>query len=454
MSRIQRILIVDDERVMIDYLSDLLKGRYLVDTARSYQEATAQMRAKAYDLIIADLQLGEQSSGLALIEASNSLPTPVPVVVMTAYASVEMAVEAIKKGAVDFLPKPFGPKELENILTDRRPLDRQRRAGFSVPVKHMGSKRLILGKSEAMRRVYELVENVANTRATIMLTGESGTGKELIASAAHRLSQRSNSPFIKVNCAAITDTLLESTLFGHEKGAFTGAIKRTPGKFELANGGTLLLDEISEMKHELQSKLLRVLQEREFELIGGTVTMPVDVRIIATSNRNLREEVKNGNFREDLYFRLNVVPIRMPPLRDRPEDIPELLDFFLDQSAAENCVPRPSISPALVDELKGMAWPGNVRQLQNSVERAVVLSRGRGLTAESFMFGEDMTDAPQKQDFERDITIKEMEKRMIIATLGRFRENRTQAAKHLGISVRTLRNKLNLYRQKSRSTAA
>jgi len=453
---IRRILIVDDERVMTDYLRDMLQDRYELTTAASLQEAQAALGRTSFDLILTDLQLENDSSGLELLSSSSAQRQAVPVVVMTAYASTDRAVEALKRGAVDFLTKPFGARELEAAIARVQETASLPLSGATLSGREqIGKKRLVIGKSESMRRVYDLVAEIAPTRATVMLTGESGTGKELVASAIHQLSRRARSSFVKVNCAAITDTLLESTLFGHEKGAFTGAIKRTPGKFELANGGTLLLDEISEMKLELQSKLLRVLQEREFELVGGTQTIPVDVRIIATSNRNIKEEVRRGRFREDLFFRLNVVPIHIPPLREHPEDIPELLEHFIAESAAENGVPRPNLSPELARELCRLPWPGNVRQLQNAVERAVVLSKDGSLDLADFLLDEDIGRREDAQrGFDQDMTLKDMEKRMILATLERFRENRTQAAKHLGISVRTLRNKLNLYRQKSRGTAA
>ncbi|MBN2169889.1 MAG: sigma-54-dependent Fis family transcriptional regulator [Candidatus Krumholzibacteriota bacterium] len=454
MSDKRRLLVVDDERVMTDFLGDMLSERYDVSTTASLRTARDLMGTRDFDLVITDLQLEKDDSGMSLVDECRE--RGLPVVVMTAYASVDRAVEAMKRGAVDFLTKPFGGQEMEAVLRtalDGRRSGRRGLAEFSRL--QTGPRRLVLGRSEAMRRVMEMVEAVATTRATVMLTGESGTGKEMVAAALHAMSRRAGGPFIKVNCAAITDTLLESTLFGHEKGAFTGAIKRTAGKFELANGGTLLLDEISEMKQELQSKLLRVLQEREFELVGGTTTLPVDVRIVATSNRNIKEEVRKGNFREDLYFRLNVVPVHVPPLRERREDIPDLTAHFIRLSAIENGVPEPQLPPALLAELMRLPWPGNVRQLQNTVERAVVLARGEQLALDDFLLEEEVLRAADAApSFDQDMTLKEMEKRMILATLSRFRENRTQAARHLGISVRTLRNKLNLYRQQSRSATA
>jgi DNA-binding NtrC family response regulator len=449
-SEIRRLLVVDDERVMTDYLIDLLRDRYTVTVAGSIADAKAKLAESPCDLVLTDYQLERPDGGLEVLRASRE--RGVPVVVMTAYATLAAAMAALRGGAADFLPKPFGLRELEAVFARLGESERRRpRLEAATPVR--SGARLVLGCSEAMQRVHAMAANVAPTKATVLLTGESGTGKELVAAAIHAMSRRAQGNFIKVNCAAITDTLLESTLFGHEKGAFTGAIKRTAGKFELAQGGTLLLDEISEMKVELQSKLLRVLQEREFELVGGTRTLPVDVRIIATSNRNLKEAVRQGHFRDDLYFRLSVVPIHLPPLREHREDIPDLVRHFIAQAAADNGLARPELPAPLLRELQQQAWPGNVRQLQNAVERALVMAQGAPLELGHFLLDDDL-QAPARSGPEVDaaLTLKEMEKRMIMASLTRYHENRTQAARHLGISVRTLRNKLNLYREQVRAT--
>ncbi len=449
MSEIRRLLVVDDERVMTDYLNDLLGERYAVAVAASIGEAKAKLAAEPYDLVLTDFQLERPDGGLEVLRAGRE--RGLPVLVMTAYATLASAMAALRGGAVDFLPKPFGLRELEAAIARLGEGGSRRPRPDGTAATRSGAQ-LVLGCSEAMQRVHALAANVAPTKATVLLTGESGTGKELVAAAIHAMSRRAQGSFIKVNCAAITDTLLESTLFGHEKGAFTGAIKRTPGKFELAQGGTLLLDEISEMKVELQSKLLRVLQEREFELVGGTRTLPVDVRIIATSNRNLREEVRKGSFRDDLYFRLSVVPIHLPPLREHREDIPDLLRHFIAQAAAENGLPRPEMTPSLLRELQQQSWPGNVRQLQNAAERAVVMVQGGQLELGHFLIEDDLQEPGRSTaEFDAALTLKQMEKRMILASLARYHENRTQAARHLGISVRTLRNKLNLYREQTRA---
>ncbi len=463
MSHKRRILIVDDEAVMTGFLGDLLSRDFQVDSAPSAEEAAALIGSQDYDLVFTDMQMETRESGLDVLSYCRRSRPQLPVVLMTAYGTVENAVEAMKLGAREILTKPFGPGELfsliERVLEERvDPMSSQNKEKVrseELQKPNPSHKHKIIGDSPSMHRIYSVVENVAETNATVLLTGESGTGKELVASLIHNLSRRSEGPFIKINCAAITDTLLESTLFGHEKGAFTGAIKRTPGKFELANGGTLLLDEISEMKPELQSKLLRVLQEREFERVGGITTIPTDVRIVATSNRNLKEEVRSGNFREDLYFRLNVVPLHLPPLREREGDISLLLDYYLDRYAEEHGLVRPELEPGLLESLQRMPWPGNVRQFQNAVERAMVLSRNRRIGMRDFLFDYDLGDRQEKKDlFDEDLTIREMEKKMIHAALGRFQNNRTQAARHLGISVRTLRNKLNQYRGEREAVGA
>ena len=350
------------------------------------------------------------------------------------------------------MPEPresmtYGEPERVQIQTPARYTAAERAAAAGLPPLHSANPR--------MRRVLTQVRSLARVQATVLIQGESGTGKEVIARALHAHGRRPGRPFVSVNCAALPDGLLESELFGHERGAFTGATRQRPGKFELAAGGTIFLDEVGAAEMRVQARLLRVLQEREFELVGGTTTLPVDVRIVATSNRNIKEEVRKGNFREDLYFRLNVVPVHVPPLRERREDVPDLTAHFIRLSAIENGVPEPQLPPAVLAELMRLPWPGNVRQLQNTVERAVVLARGERLGMEDFLLEEEvLRTADAAPGFDQDMTLKEMEKRMILATLSRFRENRTQAARHLGISVRTLRNKLNLYRQQSRSATA
>jgi two-component system, NtrC family, response regulator AtoC len=452
-SQNRRILIVDDEAVMTGFLGDLLSRNFQVDSAPSAEEAAALIGSQNYDLVFTDMQMEHRESGLDVLSYCRRTRPDLPVVLMTAYGTVDNAVEAMKMGAREILTKPFGPGELfsliERILEERvEEAQHKTRNNDAVTRSPKNKERHnIVGESKSLQRIFTIVENVAQTNATVLLTGESGTGKELVAALIHASSRRSSAPFIKINCAAITDTLLESTLFGHEKGAFTGAIKRTPGKFELANGGSLLLDEISEMKPELQSKLLRVLQEREFERVGGITTIPTDVRIIATSNRNLKEEVRKGHFREDLYFRLNVVPLHIPPLRERDGDVPLLLNYFLDRYSEEHGLERPELEPGLLESLQRMPWPGNVRQFQNAVERAMVLGRNCRIGMRDFLLDYDLGERQEKKDlFDEDLTIKEMEKKMILAALGRFQDNRTQAARHLGISVRTLRNKLNQYR--------
>jgi DNA-binding NtrC family response regulator len=368
---------------------------------------------------------------------------------MTAYGTVETAVEALKEGADDYILKPFSPDELE--LAVDRAVERARLAQENRYLREALNEpydlRTMVGESTAMRVVYEQVHKVADSRATVLVRGESGTGKELVARAIHQLSPRASQPFIKVNCAALSAGLLESELFGHEKGAFTGAHERKIGRFELADNGTLLLDEVSEISPELQPKLLRALQEREFERVGGNRTIEVDTRIVATSNRDLEKAVADGDFREDLFFRLNVIPIHLPPLRERKEDIEVLLEHFIERYARENGRAIESISQDARKGFLNYDWPGNVRELQNTVERAVVLADSPVLEPRHFSLNASGRLRPAGDYVSVPIgtTVADMERALIFRTLEKCANNRTHAAKLLGISVRTLRNKLKEY---------
>jgi DNA-binding NtrC family response regulator len=379
---------------------------------------------------------------------------------MTGYSSIEHAVISIKTGAIDYLTKPIRAETLEIAVQQALEVVRLRRENetFRREILKIRSTRALIGESESFRRIMEVITTVAPTRATVLLQGESGTGKELFARALHDQSPRQDAPFVTMNCAALPEGLVESALFGHEKGAFTGATVRTAGAFERAHSGTLLLDEISEMRLDLQSKLLRVIQEQEFERVGGTQVIKVDVRLVATTNRDLKAEVDAGRFRSDLYYRLNVVPIRTPPLRERVEDIPRLLHHFMHRMAENLGTPVPGIAPETVQLLQRYAWPGNVRELANAVERAVILSRGTVLLPGAFDdqlrdAGEPVSPpalvpsvgqagapaAAEPLPFDLD----EIERRAIVRALEATGGNRTRAAKLLGISERTLRNKLN-----------
>jgi DNA-binding NtrC family response regulator len=370
-------------------------------------------------------------------------------IIMTAYGTVDTAVTALKEGAFDYIMKPFTPDELE--LAVGRALERERIARENQYLRAELNKRYdfasMVGSSEAMTRVYEQIQKVADSRATILIRGESGTGKELVARAIHYSGVRRDRPFIKVNCAALSAGLLESELFGHEKGSFTGAHERKIGRFELADSGTLLLDEVSEIGIELQPKLLRALQEREFERVGGSAPIKVDTRIICTTNRNLEDAVEKGLLREDLFFRLNVIPVVLPPLRDRKEDIPALMESFLKRYVQENNRSITGFAPETLELFMEYEWPGNVRELQNTIERAVVLSSARLLGPEHFSFGPSRANRGNGNSVSVRIgtTVGDMEKELILRTLDKYGQNRTHAAEVLGISVRTLRNKLKEY---------
>jgi DNA-binding NtrC family response regulator len=385
----------------------------------------------------------------------------IPVIILTGHGSIEHAVSAIKAGAADYITKPPQPEQLEHVVTQALHIARLKRENDALrrEVMEVRAAREIVAKSPVMRAVMQTVSTAAPTRATVLLQGESGTGKELFARAIHDQSDRRDRPFVKLNCAALPEGLVESALFGHEKGAFTGAIRRVEGAFERAHGGTLLLDEITEMRLDLQSKLLRVLQEQEFERVGGTTTIKVDVRIIATTNRNLEESVDRNEFRRDLFYRLSVMPIQIPPLRERPDDIPILAHHFAQRVATELGGGREitAIAPEALALLQRYQWPGNVRELQHAVERAVILTSGTVLTAGSFeairtaLLGRKTPMAglaafagakPDDHVVLSSLSIEHAEETLIQRALIVTGGNRTRAAQLLGVSVRTLRNKL------------
>jgi DNA-binding NtrC family response regulator len=442
-----RILVIDDETLMREYVEEaMLRAGYTVESANSGAEGVALFTSRDYDVVITDLKMMPMD-GIAVVKAITAHDPQASIIVMTAYGTIETAVEALKSGAVDYILKPFTPDAIE--LCVERALERARlaeenkylRAELNAPF-DFGA---MVGTSAAMTEVYQTVRKVADSRATVLVRGESGTGKELVARAIHFGSPRKDRPFIKVNCAALSAGILESELFGHERGAFTGAHERKIGRFELAHRGTLLLDEISEMNADLQAKLLRVLQEREFERVGGVETIQVDTRILATSNRDLEAAVTAGTFREDLFHRLNVITVRLPPLRERKEDIPALLTHFLERFKQENARRTKGFSAAARAALLDYAWPGNVRELQNAVERAVVLADTDELSLEHFQLPGARLAAPGA-GLTAGTTVADMERALILTTLEHCQQNRTRAAKLLGISVRTLRNKLKEYR--------
>ncbi len=453
----KRILVVDDEPLMRDFLVETLqRKKYLVEAVGNGSQAIEKVKVEYYDLLITDIRMPEVS-GMEVLEEVKKINPETEIIMITAFGTIENAVGAMKLGAYDYITKPFSADEIE-IVVDRA-MERQRLRDENRILRNDNTQlrnllkekytfSSIVGVSEVMRKVYDAIEMIAPTKATIMIYGESGTGKELVARAIHYNSDRQNKPFIKVSCAALPETLMESELFGHEKGAFTGAIRTTKGRFELAHTGTLLLDEIAEMSLPLQSKLLRVLQEREFERVGNPSPLNVDVRVVATTNRELKQEVQEEKFREDLFYRINVVPIYLPPLRDRKEDIPLLVDHFLRKYCEENGRDIMGIDDEAIEKLMAQDWPGNVRELENHVERAVVLCRDEILTERHFQLEHESAEKGSSFGLEGvgpGMTLREMEKRLILSTLTSESNNRTRASGILGISVRTLRNKLNEY---------
>lgn len=441
-----KILIIDDEPLMREFLEEALKRvGYRVVTAENGIEGLQLIKNQSFDVIITDLKM-DPIDGIAVLRECKKFSPETPVIIMTAYASLETAITTLKEGATDYLIKPFNPDAVE--IAVKRALEKVKiKAENQYLLSELHSvlgPSEIVGSSPVIKELQEKILKVADSRATVLIRGETGVGKELVARSIHYASPRKDKPFIKVNCAALSAGILESELFGHERGAFTGAYERKLGRFELANNGSLLLDEISEISIELQPKLLRALQEREIERVGGTETIPVDVRIIATSNRNLEEAIEKGQFREDLFYRLNVITIYVPPLRERKEDIPELVEFFIAKFSKENGRRVKTITKRALDKFIEYHWPGNVRELQNIIERAVVLSGDKTeLDIEDFEFFKSPLASPS---FSPGITIAEMEKQLIIQTLRHCHGNKTKTAEILGISVRTLRNKLNEYK--------
>ncbi len=449
-----RILVVDDEQHFRDWLCQTLKRRnYAVEACEDGQSALSLLEeGQTFDVIVTDVRMPKMS-GLQLLRTVKERFPSIDVVIMTQYGSVPEAVAALKDGAIDFLEKPFPQEtlflriqkafEARKLKLDNYNLRRELGAKFQFDN--------IVGQSAKMLEVLEQLQMICPTKATVLIQGESGTGKELIARAMHENSPRRSGPFIKVNCAAMPETLMESELFGHEKGAFTGAIKTVEGRFALANGGTLLLDEVSEMSPTMQAKLLRVLQEREFEKLGGRETIKIDVRIVATTNRDLKKAIQDGDFREDLYHRLNVCPIRVSPLRDRREDIPVLASHFVGHYANEYVKDIQGIDEQAIEQLITYDWPGNVRELQHKMERAVIMCDESQIRPKHlYLDGIESTPRTETMftlDAQTSATLAEIEKAAIFRTLRLNDNNRTKTAESLGISIRTLRNKLREYRE-------
>lgn len=445
------LLIVDDEKTTREGLRAALQERYDVYVAEDAKSAMELLEKDHFDVLLTDFRLPSED-GMKLIARAKSLSKPPICILMTAYGSEELAVEAMKKGADDYIAK--GRMQIEELeMRIARALRRQNLEVENVSLRQQLDSKFGLestvGESPAMKEVFEVVKQVAPTRATVLLQGESGTGKELIAKVIHQLSPRAQQPMVTVHCAALTPTLLESELFGHEKGAFTGAHERRIGRFEQAQGGTLFLDEIGEIDASTQVKLLRFLGERTFERVGSNKTLTADVRLIAATNKNLTEQVKAGSFREDLFFRLRVVEIGLPPLRERPEDLPLLADVFLREFSKENGKTISAFTADAMETLMRYRWPGNVRELRTAIEHAVVLCRGDKITARDLppsvrdlgAVASGLAEPPGPVS-RGNLTVKEAEKQLIIRTLKENDGNRTLAAKKLGLSRRTLHRRL------------
>ena len=473
------ILIVDDEVEMRIAMSETLKHcGYPVELSHNAIDALKKYKENDYSMVITDMTMPKRS-GLELLKDIKRLDSAKPVIMATAYATVETAVEAMKHGAFDYIKKPI---DFDSFLfLVERALAFKGHTGSMVPLEGepkpvkgrvTETSKEIVTQNQEMLNLLDVAQNIAKSKATVLIQSESGTGKELLAHYIHDHSERAGKPFVAVNCAALPDTLLESELFGYKKGAFTGANQDHRGKFEQAHTGTILLDEISEMALPLQAKLLRVLQEHEIDKVGGKEPIQVDVRVVATTNRGMLEMVESGKFREDLYFRLNVIPLALPALRERMDDLPVLVEHFLDKHSRLNKRERPTVSPETMAILRDYRWRGNVRELENVVERALLLCDGKEIKPHNLLMHSQMGKQSINQDLARATTshptsegaeeipeskdsalgievgmsMKEAEKKLIFETLRETGGNRTKAAKILGISIRTLRNKLNEYR--------
>jgi two-component system response regulator AtoC len=456
---VQRILVVDDDPLSRQFLTEAVQSLgYTALAAQGGEEALERVAEAHPDLVLTDLRM-PGVDGLTLTRELHQRWEELPIVVITAHGSVQTAVEAMQGGAADFLLKPTSPEALR-VVIERVARTRKMQAENEVlRAEVCGSAGPpMIAESNGMIEVLRSAARISRSKGTVLITGESGTGKERVAQYIHQASQRADQPFIRVNCAALSEQLLESELFGHERGAFTGAHKQRQGRFELADEGTLLLDELGEISPKMQAKLLRVLQEDEFERVGGTQTLKVDVRVIAATNKNLADEVAAGRFREDLYYRLHVLPLHVPPLRERPEDVLPLTRHFCQVYAKRNGMPTPGLAMETAERMQGYSWPGNVRELENVVQRGVVLSAGPELVPEDLLFGPATGQGAALsghalclEDHEvahaiANNPLADIERVAFLTTLECAGGNKTEAARRLGVTARTISNKLKIWR--------
>ncbi|HDQ13206.1 MAG TPA: sigma-54-dependent Fis family transcriptional regulator [Sediminispirochaeta sp.] len=444
------ILIVDDEKNIREGLGHSLEmDGYQIELAEDGKTGWNLINEREIDLVIADLKMPGMSGGELLKKVSSAYPT-IPVIILTGHGTIESAVEAMRNGAFDFVTKPVNLDRLsllvKRALSNRELVLQHRNLQEEVDrLKRQRSSGRIIGKSQQMQKILQMVEQVAPTKASVLITGESGVGKELVADALHELSNRKEKPYIKVHCAALAESLLESELFGHEKGAFTGAVALKRGRFELAHRGTIFLDEIGEINQQVQVKILRVLQDKKFERVGGEKTQEVDVRIISATNRDLKEEIEKGGFREDLFYRLNVVNIHVPPLRERKEDIPLLVSEFLKEFSEENQKEIAGINPKARLALHNYHWPGNIRELRNCIESAVVMAKGKIITYEDLP--PNVASGSDADYIKLDVgsSLEDAEREIIRATLHHENGNKSRTAEILGIGRKTLHRKIQEY---------
>ncbi len=442
------ILVVDDEEVMRESLVAWLReDGYGVDSAASGRDAIERAREKDYAIYFIDLKMPGGIDGIETMMEVKKIRPEASIIIITAYATVDTAISAMKEGAQEYIVKPCNPKEI-SILVERIINVKNLQLENTILRQKLAKRysfRDIISKNPKMQDIFELVKEISSLKSTVLVQGESGTGKELIARAVHYSGDRASKPFVSVSCAALAETLLESELFGHEKGAFTGAVAQKKGKFELADGGTIFLDEIGDISPKLQMDLLRVIQERTFYRVGGTEELTVDVRVIAATNRNLAEAVAAGTFRDDLYYRLNVINIQIPPLRERREDIPLLVRSLMDRLSHELGKETDDITKSGLKLLIDYSWPGNVRELENAIERAMVTCKTRVLTDEDFAFLEQNGSRKQAWNVPDNLPLQEVEKRVIVATIKRTGGNIKEAASVLGIDRSTLYDKIRKY---------